>query len=668
MAKPVGSLVVRIGANTSGLTRGGRRMETTMQRWRRQANETSKRMAMIGGAAAAAATAITAKLVSSEMKAIDATAKLAARVGATTEEITGLQHAAELTGSSAEQMGEGLNVLSKRLGEAAQGSGEAANALDALGLNVQELIDKRPGEQMRIIADAMQGLSSQAERNAVASDLFSRANQDLVNTLAEGREGLDRMKEEARELGLTFSNVDARQVEAANDALTRVSSALTGLSRRLTVELAPVIEAVANRFVAAAKDTGGFRDSVVSGMETAAVSIAHIVNAVKGFQIAWEGMKLAFQGVRILINQGLESILEGIRDLANKGVGYVNNIIDAFNKLPGIHVEAAREIGAGNLEAVFRNQAQEARESIDSIQQKMHELATSGADPEQIRKQFQVLREEAQKAAEEATQADSGTALPTPGGGESGDENREQEAEKRREFLAQRLEDIRKAGMSQLEIEQEQFEQRMEWLREAKERELITEQEFRTRKEVVEQNHQKRLTDIERQGLSDREKFERASMASRVKMMSSHLSQMSSVVAGENKRMFKLNKAAALAEATVSMFSGAEKTMAAYPYPWNIPMVAAHLATSAARIQKIKSTSFSGGGGGSTAPSVAGSTPSGATPTSDAGGGGGGGAQRQANITIQGDNFSGDAVQSLAEQLEEFYGDNGGKMNIRRAS
>lgn len=129
-------------------------------------------------------------------------------------------------------------------------------------------------------------------------------------------------------------------------------------------------------------------------------------------------------------------------------------------------------------------------------------------------------------------------------------------------------------------------------------------------KELVEreaERHQKRLNEIEEEGLSEREKFSRLSVGEKTEHMLGMASKAFSGAASHSKKMFKLTKKLGIAEATANMFSGAERTWSTYPYPYNIPMTALHVAGSLTRIAKLKKTSFSsastggasGGGGGS---------------------------------------------------------------------
>tara|TARA_B100000131_G_scaffold276639_1_gene279933 strand:- start:426 stop:2108 length:1683 start_codon:yes stop_codon:yes gene_type:complete len=209
---------------------------------------TATKVAKIGAAFVTAAAAATAALTKMSMTSIDNLTKTANKIGATTEALAGLQLAAELTGVSTETMNMALQRMTRRVSEAAMGTGEAVKALKELGINAYELERLPLDEQMNIVADAMQNVESQADRVRLAMKLFDSEGVALVNTLAGGSEALKEYAAEAEALGLTISDIDAAKIEAANDAVTQAKKVFTGLGNQLAVTFAPLIEYVANLF------------------------------------------------------------------------------------------------------------------------------------------------------------------------------------------------------------------------------------------------------------------------------------------------------------------------------------------------------------------------------------------------------------------------------------
>lgn len=280
MARSVASLGVSVTARTSGFRKGMKRGQKTLQSFRGSIIKTVKRLAGFGAAlTAVAAGGGLAIMVKRSMASIDAMAKLADRIGTTTEKLAGLQHAAEITGAGSELMAKSLDVMAKRLGEAAGGTGEAKSALQDLGLNVNRLMAMDPAEAFREIAEKISNLATQSEKAAAASKIFSRAGLQLVNTLELGRAGLDAMQAEAEALGLTFSRIDAAKIEAANDAIVRMRASFQGLATMFTAVVAPALESMADTTTDFIKDLQVSNEEMLALFRNSAIAVGHLADA-----------------------------------------------------------------------------------------------------------------------------------------------------------------------------------------------------------------------------------------------------------------------------------------------------------------------------------------------------------------------------------------------------
>ena len=336
--------------------------------------------ALAGAAATAAAVAGIAVLTKQGMASVDATAKLADRVGIATEALAGLRHAAELSGAGSEKLDAGLQVLQKRLGEVAtKGTGSAKKGLDQLGLSAKELIQLPLEEQVALISERMRGLSTQAEKNAATAALFSRGNQQLVNTLELGRKGLARATEEAKVFGAALARWEHGQVEAANDALSRAGTLFASISKQLAVQLSPYIEAVTEGFLGLAKQGPSTADIISFGIEQMTSGIAKMADYL-------ELGKAGFYGYRAAAMQALADIVGAFNDL---GEGITN----VLNLVPGVDVEfeGFRQLQEG-MQKVAIEQAKLMEESLARFE--------SGVQSKRVKKFFEGIEEQARKNAQ----------------------------------------------------------------------------------------------------------------------------------------------------------------------------------------------------------------------------------------------------------------------------
>ena len=252
------------------------------------------RFANIGTAAVLAAGAATAAFVSMRMSAIDNLAKTADRIGTTTESLAALQHAGELTGVSTNTMNMALQRMTRRVAEAAQGTGEAKNALKELGIDAEALKNLPLDQQMEMVADSMAGVESQADRVRLAMKLFDSEGVALVNTLGQGGDALRAMMSEADQLGISLSRLDAAKIEQANDAASRMTGVFTGIGNQLAVSFSPMIEAASNWITHLALTTEGFADIGAKAAGFVARAFHALGDVMRGLNVIVLSIRLGF--------------------------------------------------------------------------------------------------------------------------------------------------------------------------------------------------------------------------------------------------------------------------------------------------------------------------------------------------------------------------------------
>ena len=172
-------------------------------------------------------------LIANSLKATDALAKTASKIGTTTESLSALQYAGQLTGVEVNTMNMALQRFTRRTAEAAVGTGEAKGALRELRVDARKLTRLPLDQQMLTLADAFEDAKNRGVNPLkIAFKLFDSEGAALVNTLALGRDGLTELLGEARALGVVMSSSAAKGVEDANDSLFRMQSLFGGIVKQ----------------------------------------------------------------------------------------------------------------------------------------------------------------------------------------------------------------------------------------------------------------------------------------------------------------------------------------------------------------------------------------------------------------------------------------------------
>jgi len=193
----------------------------------------AKATPMIAGLGAAGAAAFAA-MVKQSIDAADEAGKLAQKVGLTTEQLTSLQHAANLSNVS----NEALKIAFKELSEEVQSGGRK---LAAFGVQIADSSGQLKSNEALFleIADRFADMADGSAKTTAAVKLFGKAGTDLIPLLNSGASGIREFQSEAHKLGLTISSRTAREAEAFNDNLTRLRETFRGLANRITAELTP---------------------------------------------------------------------------------------------------------------------------------------------------------------------------------------------------------------------------------------------------------------------------------------------------------------------------------------------------------------------------------------------------------------------------------------------
>lgn len=180
-------------------------------------------------------------VVTRTIDAQDEIGKLSQRIGASTQALSQYRFVADRTGVSFNTLTMGFQRMTRRISEAAAGTGEARGALQELGLSARELNQLRPEQQFEALADSIMKVKSPADQVRLAMKLFDSEGVSLIQTMQGGSEAIRGLRDRADELGLTLSQQQVKAAAEANDAMTELRASFEGMSNSLTTDLAPAL-------------------------------------------------------------------------------------------------------------------------------------------------------------------------------------------------------------------------------------------------------------------------------------------------------------------------------------------------------------------------------------------------------------------------------------------
>lgn len=357
---------------------------------------TAKKVGAFGAAAATAAAAGLAAMISSQRDIIDKLAKTSDKLGIATEALGGLRHAAALTGVDSGKLDVALQRMTRRLSEAAKGSGEAVGALNELGLSAQDLKDLSPDQQFKRIADAMGDVKNQSDRVRLAFKFFDSEGVGLVNTLKLGSKGLDDITKRTEIFGTSLSRVDAAKIEQMNDSIFESSQFFDGFAKQITVQFAPLINELAQEFFNVGAEAGG--------MGKVAEKVFRFVTKAAGvFGDAIRGLQVVFKGVALAAAKFTELFTQKVAD--------IDALVTALlNKLPGF-------LGGGGFEqnSIIQNINESVKNTAQNLRNEMEDLLNEPLPSEKIEEFIVKIEKKSREAAENVTEAHEDMSLKVTG-------------------------------------------------------------------------------------------------------------------------------------------------------------------------------------------------------------------------------------------------------------
>ncbi len=273
----------------------------------------SLRTAALGASAAVGALgAGLFAITKSTAEAYDQVQKFSDQLGISTEFLSKMAHAAELSGIEQKTLHKSLQILTVRLGEANRGIGEGKDALESLGLEYKNVNGtlKTSEEILPDLAEAFKDIEDATLKAEIASKIFGQRGLVMLQLFKDGKTGLAEMSAEAEKFGLVISSKAGVNAAEFNDSLTRLKGSFRGLKNTIAEEIMPAFTNLANNMA----------NFVANNRET-------IVVALRNFAISTFEM---FKKMAI----GIAGFGDSIKPIVQSIKGSLEGIWNAFTALP----------------------------------------------------------------------------------------------------------------------------------------------------------------------------------------------------------------------------------------------------------------------------------------------------------------------------------------------
>ncbi|MDH3279908.1 MAG: hypothetical protein OEQ18_02120 [Gammaproteobacteria bacterium] len=208
-----------------------------------------------------------ARMINDVARVGDELAKMSQRTGLAVEFLNGLTQAAGVADVSQESLAKGIKTLNKNLLDMTQGTGEAKDSFEAMGISAKDAgqLLKTPEDSLIKVLDLLSRIPDVSRRGAVAQELLGKAGTDWLPLINQGTDAIKRQIAEFQKLR-PITAEQAKAAEAYNDSITALGFAFEGFLQK---GLGPVLPSLTQfvklmtELVALDFDSLGFRMNTV---------------------------------------------------------------------------------------------------------------------------------------------------------------------------------------------------------------------------------------------------------------------------------------------------------------------------------------------------------------------------------------------------------------------
>lgn len=239
MASKTDAILLRIGADVSGMTKGLGEVNKGLAD---MTGGVAKGMdALLRFAAVAAAGLGLKQLVSSALEFGDTMTKVSQQTGLSTDAVQRLDFIASQTGTSLDSITSAIGKMQKAMVESADGGKKMGEALGYSHDQVVALFALDPEEQFTQIAQTIAAISDPAEQTAAAMAVFGKSGAELLPTIKAIGADAEALNAQFEDLGGPVSADAIKALDDMGDGAAAVGTAVKNFAAELVALAGPAV-------------------------------------------------------------------------------------------------------------------------------------------------------------------------------------------------------------------------------------------------------------------------------------------------------------------------------------------------------------------------------------------------------------------------------------------
>lgn len=292
MSNTIRNLLVKTGVDLSGLTKGFNKAAKDLK-------AAGKKMTDVGTSMTKGITAPilglgvgVAAIATKAGDAADEIITLSNKFGITTDSVQELQYAARFLDVEFDTMTSTQQKLTKNMDLARDGADKQKEAFNKLGVEYRNNDGtlKNAKDVWLDAIDALGGIKSEADRDAIAMTLFGKSAADLNPLIVAGSDELKRLSEEAHNVGAVMSGDDLTALGKFDDAMESLQAVFQTVVGELATAFLPALNAllpvIKNDIVPAVKTFAGWISDLITWFKDLSPETKKFVGLVVGLAVA----------------------------------------------------------------------------------------------------------------------------------------------------------------------------------------------------------------------------------------------------------------------------------------------------------------------------------------------------------------------------------------------
>ena len=275
---------------SSSITKFANENEKKFKQFGKNVTEVGKKLSVGLTGSIAVATGAMFALTKNVGDTADRLLDLSDITGMTTDSIQEYQYVAKQAGVSTEAITNAAEGLTRRLISTSEAGSSATQMMHGLGIatknsngelrNASDIMD----DSLKVLAD----MENQTERNALGAQMFGGAWKDLAPILSMGSDGIEKARQEARDLGIVLDEDALNSANKFRQATVKLTAQLDGLKNQIGAKLAPImtntlIPAIQNYIIPLFQRLGDFVSKIInwfSGLESGTKKLILVITGL----------------------------------------------------------------------------------------------------------------------------------------------------------------------------------------------------------------------------------------------------------------------------------------------------------------------------------------------------------------------------------------------------